>query len=126
MASARFDRLQEVDLACNGRRLGVSLHLAETFGARLRGLLGQTLLPPGVGLGIRPCSSVHGMGMRFEVEVWLLDGSGVVLGVRALAPWHVVGHRGAQSVIEWAPGEARRLRVAVGDRLLQLPPWSAA
>jgi uncharacterized membrane protein (UPF0127 family) len=122
MTSARFDALPQVDLACNGRRLGVVVHLAETFGARLRGLLGQSGLLPGIGLGIAPCSSVHGVGMRFEVEVWFLDDRGVVLGVRALAPWRVAGRRGARSVIEWAPGEARRLRVAVGDRLLQLPP----
>ena len=121
MTSARFDALPQVDLACNGRRLGVVVHLADTFASRLSGLLGQPPLPLGMALKIEPCSSVHGVGMRFEVEAWFLDASGVVLGVRALAPWRVLAHRGARSVIEWAPGEARRLHVAVGDRLLQLP-----
>ena len=126
MTSLRIDALPSVDLDCNGRRLGVALYLAETFGARLRGLLGQPPLPHGVGLGIQPCSSVHGAGMRFALEVWFLDRSGLLLSVRALAPWRMAAHSGARSVIEWAPGEAQRLGVAVGDRLLQVPRGSTA
>ena len=121
MPSTRFDALPQVDLACNGRRLGVALHLADTFASRLSGLLGQPQLAQGIALAIEPCSSVHGVGMRFAVEVCFLDRAGAVLSIRALAPWRAVGHRGARSVIEWAPGEARRLGVAVGDRLLQIP-----
>jgi uncharacterized membrane protein (UPF0127 family) len=53
--------------------------VADNFFRRLRGLLGRAGLEAGEGLVIRPCTSVHMLGMRFPLDVLYLDRSGTVL-----------------------------------------------
>lgn len=47
--------------------------VADRFLERLRGLLGRSGLERGQALVIEPCSSVHGVGMRFAIDVLFLD-----------------------------------------------------
>jgi uncharacterized protein len=53
--------------------------VADNFWRRLRGLLGRSGLEAGEGLVIRPCTSVHMLGMRFPLDVLYLDRAGTVL-----------------------------------------------
>jgi uncharacterized protein len=90
--------------------------VAESFAARLRGLLGHRSLPGGEGMLIRRESSVHTFFMRFSIDVVFLDTDERVLRIDAnVAPWRLKACRGASSVLELAAGKARGL--SLGDRI---------
>lgn len=101
---------------------------AGTFFRRTRGLLGRRGLNPGEGLLLVPCNAVHTLGMRFPIDVVFLGkptGNGCalpVLGVReAVPPWRPwIGMRRAWAVLELGAGEARRLGLRPGVRVM--PP----
>ncbi|WP_162598676.1 DUF192 domain-containing protein [Nocardioides gilvus] len=61
------------------------LAVADTTASRRRGLLGTTGL---VGaLWITRCPSVHMMGMRYPIDVAVVDRAGTVLLTATLRPW---------------------------------------
>lgn len=93
--------------------------VARWFWPRLKGLLGTRELPPGDGLLITPCSSVHMFGMRYAIDVVYLDGQDRIVGIdHSLAPGRVGRfHRGARYVIELPAGTCQRVGVAVGDHV---------
>jgi len=75
--------------------------VAESFRSRLRGLAWRRRAQAGPGLLIPRCSSVHTFGMRFDLDVYFLDGSGRVLSVtHRVPPCRVLWHRGAAAVLE--------------------------
>ncbi len=82
------------------------VQVAERFGERLRGLLGRTGLPPGEGLRIPQCGSIHTVGMRFAIDVLFLDRQDRVVRLcPAVPPWRLVcGGRGATQVVESCAG----------------------
>jgi uncharacterized membrane protein (UPF0127 family) len=91
--------------------------------ARARGLLGRRDLPPGEGLIIRPCNSVHSFFMAFPIDVVYVDGDNIVLALTlSLAPNRVgpIVWR-ARNVIELPAGVASATATQVGDRLLVEP-----
>jgi uncharacterized membrane protein (UPF0127 family) len=74
---------------------------ARGFRARLLGLAFLSELPPGYGLLIPRCSSVHTFGMRFALELVWLGPLGEVLRVdRAVPPGRVRSARAGGAVIE--------------------------
>jgi uncharacterized membrane protein (UPF0127 family) len=80
--------------------------VADSFLSRLRGLALRERAQAGPGLLIPRCSSVHTVGMRFELDVYFLDRSGRVLSVRRRVPSRrVLWHRGAAAVLEIPSGE---------------------
>ena len=60
--------------------------VAGTFLKRLVGLLGRGALPPDEGLWIVPSAGVHTIGMRFPIDVVLLDAKLHVLEVHRGVP----------------------------------------
>jgi uncharacterized membrane protein (UPF0127 family) len=92
---------------------------AESFWARLVGLMGRRGLDEGEGLLLSPCSSVQTVFMRFPIDVIFVDGETRVVKVAsALVPFRLaLGGRGARDALEVAAGTAARSRTAVGDRL---------
>jgi uncharacterized membrane protein (UPF0127 family) len=75
--------------------------VATGFGSRLRGLAWRERSQAPPGLLIPRCASVHTFGMRFELDVYFLDGGGCVLRVcRRVPPRRVVWCRGACAVLE--------------------------
>lgn len=92
--------------------------LADTFLARLRGLLGRRELGADEGLLLAPAGGIHTWFMRFPIDVVFLAPDLSVLGMRdAVKPWRMLGWRGARSVLELPAGTCERRRVRVGDRL---------
>ena len=91
---------------------------ADRFVPRLVGLLGRRSLPRGQGLLIRPCSSIHTLGMRFSIDALFLDGEGRVLrALQTLAPWRVPAPvRGAAMVLELPAGTLARCGTVAGAR----------
>ncbi len=70
------------EVAVTNRTRGITLALArvaERRAERRRGLLGTAGLEPGEGLLIRPCRSVHTVGMAYPIDVLFLNGNGRVI-----------------------------------------------
>ena len=82
---------------------GVEAEVAETFGARAKGLIGHDGLPRGRGLLIPHCNAIHTCFMRFAIDATFLDKKGnVVKVVRNIRPWRlfVWGGFRARQVLE--------------------------
>ena len=79
-------------LLVNGAEVA-TVEVADTWGARFRGLLGRRELPEA--LWLEPESSVHGIGMRVSLDVALLDPAGRVVETLVLRPWAVTKPGGA-------------------------------
>ena len=80
---------------------------------RLRGLMGRRALPPGEGLLIPHCSSVHTFFMRFPIDVvYLWRDNRVLKIVHAMRCCRVSACWSARSVLEMPAGwaEAHDLR----------------
>lgn len=76
---------------------------------RFRGLMLRRALPPGGGLVIRPCGSIHMMFMRFRIDAVFFDRENRVTKVaRRVQPWtgFALGGRGAWGVVELPAGAA--------------------
>lgn len=81
--------------------VGIGLHEARGFRARLLGLAFLNRLDGDDALLIRRCRSVHTFGMRFALDLHWLDGSGEVVRVdRAVPPRRVRTCLRARSVLE--------------------------
>jgi len=99
--------------------LGARVAVAEWFWPRLRGLLGRSGLSEGEGLLIVPSRGVHMFGMRFPLDVLLLDGQRrVQASYTDLAPGKSTGmHRGVRYALELPVGTIRATDTRVGDDL---------
>ena len=76
---------------------------ANTFLARLLGLLGKRTISPTHALWLKPCSSVHTFGMRCSIGVFFIDKKGaVVKTIAQLKPNRIALSSQAASVIETA------------------------
>ena len=93
------------------------LLIAETIGARMRGLLGRADLPRDTGLLIRPCRSIHMWFMRFPIDAAFLDADLQVLKIaRGLRPWQLAfAPGGTRCVLETAAGVLDG--ITMGERL---------
>lgn len=105
-----------------GVDLATDAEVAGSFGARLRGLLGRHDLPQGQGLVIQPCSSVHGIGMRFPIDVvFLTRDDRVALAMRLRRYGFSPLVRGAHLAIELPEGTIAATRTTRGDIVRVLP-----
>ena len=95
------------------------VEVAETSETRSKGLLGRDGLAPGAGLWLVPCEWVHMFGMKFAIDVVVLDKRDRVVGVQEdLKPgWIGKFFWGAHSTLELPVGAIRASRTAKGDQL---------
>jgi uncharacterized membrane protein (UPF0127 family) len=93
--------------------------LADGFLTRLRGLLGRQEPIEGEGLLIVPSGGVHMYGMKYSLDVLLLDGDGRVVALYpGLAPWKRTRiHRDARAALELPVGAISRSGTQEGDIL---------
>jgi uncharacterized membrane protein (UPF0127 family) len=104
----------------NGSVVCEKCALATRPWTRMRGLLGRSGLPEGEGMLFPRTGSVHTMFMRFPIDVVFLDAEMCVLSVREAVPaWRTVKQRGAKAALELTAGEAARVGIAPGDRLVR-------
>ncbi len=102
------------------------LKVADSFLARLRGLMGTSSLAPGEGLYLPRTNSVHMLFMRFPIDCSFLsapqpDGTRRVLAVHErLAPWKgiVWWVRGARGAVEVPAGAAAEAALRRGDTVV--------
>jgi uncharacterized membrane protein (UPF0127 family) len=86
---------------------GLTIYEASTPLARLRGLMALDSLPPGAGLHLTRCRSVHTLGMRFALDLIWLDAGGALVHVdEDVAPRRHRATRHARSVVEVGAGRA--------------------
>ena len=89
---------------------GLTLAVATTRRARLRGLALLREPPHGTALAFPRCRSIHTFGMRFPIDVLFLDATLAPLRVAvAVPPNRIVGCRRARTVVECAAGDANRV-----------------
>jgi uncharacterized membrane protein (UPF0127 family) len=113
-----FRKLPLVSLVMDGRTMPLRIYEANGFLARAQGLLGGAPLASNEALWIRPCNSVHTLGMRYAIDVVFLDRWQRVIAVRqALKPLRLAGVRRAHSTVELKAGTAAALGVSIGSRL---------
>jgi hypothetical protein len=93
--------------------------VARSFWARGRGLLGTRSLPPGDGLLIEKCSSIHSFGMQYRFDALFLDREGrVVHSVSNMAQNRMSRHVfSARSVLEMPAGTIATSGTQHGDQI---------
>jgi len=93
-----------------------SLDVVESFGARLRGLLGRDGCDGA--LLIKPARSVHTVGMRFPIDVAFCDRELRVVATTTMPRYRIGRPRlKARCVIEAEAGAFGRWRLQPGDQL---------
>lgn len=98
--------------------LAAQVEIAVSRQDRTQGLLGRDRLAPSTALILAPCSAIHTLFMRFDIDAVFVDGEGrVVKVVEDLPPWRIAARPFAHAVIEMAAGSLDPGRVEVGDRL---------
>ena len=98
----------------------VVLMRAETFWARLRGLLFSPALKLNEALLIAPCNSVHTFFMSYPIDVIFIDRNGLILKlVSDLSAWKMTSCFKAHGVIEMYAGGIERLQLREGETV----PW---
>jgi uncharacterized protein len=110
--------MQAVNITQN-KTLADPLVVADTFLSSLIGLLGKRNLPPGQGLWILPCQSVHTMWMQFPIDVIFLDRNKVVVHcIENMKPFRLSKHIGkAKSVLELPAFTIKITRTLLGDQV---------
>lgn len=103
-------------LLCDGRPVA-AVAVAESSATRRRGLLGTDQVEGA--LWITRCPSVHMVGMRYPIDVAVLDREGRVLRTKTLRPWTggTFFSRGAVATLEAAAGALAAWDVTPGCRL---------
>ncbi|MDR7482931.1 MAG: DUF192 domain-containing protein [Armatimonadota bacterium] len=100
-----------------GTYLGVDVQVANSFRARLLGLLAHRDLRFGDGVWLVPCNSVQTFGMRHPIDVVFLDVRRhvvrVVAGVRPARL--ILPVAGAHSALELPAGVVRSSETRIGD-----------
>ena len=105
------------------------LEVADSWLARLRGLIGRRSLAPGEGLYLPGTNGVHMFFMRFAIDCVFLgatgsDGTRKVVAIRErLAPWTGVVWwvRGARGVVEVPAGAVAQAQLRKGDSVVFEP-----
>lgn len=94
--------------------------IADSFTARLRGLMFRRNLEEGEGLIISPCTSIHMMFMRFPIDAIFTDSQNRIIAVYSnLRPWLGFSgwHGNAEKVIELPAGTAGKFGIKTGQIL---------
>lgn len=98
--------------------LGDAIEIADTSRARNKGLLGRSGLPPGGGLWITPCQSVHTFFMKFPLDLVYIGRDKRVKKVRRNVPaWRVSACLTAHSILELPAGAIDQSRTLPGHQL---------
>jgi uncharacterized membrane protein (UPF0127 family) len=102
-----------------GAVIARSVKRARSPWERTVGLIGAGRLTPDDGLWLEPCTAVHTFGMRFPIDVVLLDAARRVLEVISGAgPMRLfISHPGTAIVVELPSGTAARTAITIGSVL---------
>ena len=100
----------------NGLVVATQVLTAFDSASRRNGLLKFETMPEGAALIIAPCSAVHTIGMRFDIDIAFVAKDGRVLKVRhAVKAWRLAASLRAFAVVELAAGVLARAETVAGD-----------
>lgn len=104
----------------DGRCVARHVHMACSFRSRCIGLLRRPSIPEQEGLLFVPGSTVHTLGMRFNIDVVFLNRQMRVLGLAEnVAPWRIViAPKDTARVLELAAGRIATTRLTAGTYLI--------
>src|SRR2546426_8572357 len=99
--------------------LATRVNRADSFRARLVGLLGKTDLKAEEALWLAPAKGIHTIGMKFPIDVIFLNGDNrVVRAISDLAPYRLTRvYLTARSVLELRHGTIKKSQTEAGDLL---------
>jgi uncharacterized protein len=105
--------------ATRGSLLGERVRVADTGLTRIIGLLGERELQKGDGLLIVPSQGVHTWGMKFAIDVAVVDGDWKVIGMsHALSPFRMTRvFWKAAAVLELPAGTLDSTSTSLGDSI---------
>jgi len=117
MSEAQSRTFRITDVA-TGSIVAESAVEASSWWSRLLGLIGRKRLERGEALWL-PANGVHTFGMRFPIDIVVLDGAGRVLRVAACVPpnriiWPTPGGR---FTLELAAGTLQAAQLSIGSVL---------
>lgn len=103
--------------------LGSRVRLADSLPSRLRGFLFRARPAMGDGIFLAPCKGVHMFGMRFPLDVLIINQAGLVMATHpSLEPGQRTPvYREAHYALELPAGAIEATATAVGDRLSWQP-----
>lgn len=104
----------------NGSIVCSHTRFADSWLKRLIGLLAESKLGNGHGLWLKPCASIHTIGMRFPIDVVFLDEENCVKKLASsLKPYRFcLSAKGTRSVLELPGGTISMAGICRGDQLL--------
>ena len=113
--AAAIPRLETADGTVVAERCPV----AGSFMARFMGLMGRRELPPGEGICIQDCGSIHMFFMRFAIDVAFVNAEGrVIHACHTIRPWRISRPvRGSKAALELPAGTLRSLGIDRGSVL---------
>jgi len=103
----------------NGILIADNGRAADTFWRRFRGLLGRSEYEHGEALLIKPCSSVHTVGMKFAIDVLFVSAQNEIVHIieampaYRFSPWI----KNASYVVELPAGRVASCEVKIGHTL---------
>lgn len=111
-------RVIRVANSTRGATIAERAQVASSPWSRFWGLMGRREMPPGSGLLITPCSSIHMFFMRFPIDVIFLDRDNTVVKiVHAIKPWRMAMGGGGKKALELPAGVAAATGTEPGDQL---------
>jgi uncharacterized membrane protein (UPF0127 family) len=120
---ARHDSLEGWTLQGPAGTVAIQVRTAFTPRQRMRGLLGRAELASDEALLIRPCSQVHGVGMRHSFDAVFCDADMRVLSASTVRPRRVSRYvRGAGCCVELRAGRAEQCGIEAGVQLRLVSP----
>ena len=104
----------------DGQIIAEEVSIADSFFARMTGLLLHRELPESQGMLIIPCKQVHTLGMKFSIDVVFLSEENQVLGIcDSMSPGKISGYiRKAARVLELKAGVAEKNAIKINDHLV--------
>jgi len=115
--------MEEYRVLRNGQKIAGEVHIANTFAKRLKGLLFKKELNEDRGLLIRPCSQVHTIGMKFNIDVVFLSNSGEVIHTEIdMEPGNISPRiKLCNQILELKGGTIRKLSITRGQQMVLEP-----
>lgn len=110
--------MRAVNLTKN-KELSHNVTLASSLLKRMKGLLGKQELEQGESLWIKPCNSIHTIGMKFPIDAAFLDKENNIVAIKNnLGRNRLTGvYFSARSVLEFPAGTLLATNTQVGDRI---------
>lgn len=94
-----------------------NIRVCDSFGTRLRGLLGTKKLASTEACWIKPCNSIHTISMKYSIDAYFLDKTNHVIAIKKdMKPNRLsrIIHK-AHSVLEFSAND--KLLCSVGDQI---------